>query len=75
MSDTDFALIAADVAKRLWGEPNKGHSHALELRWGKNGSKSLDVKGGRWFDHESGIGGKVLDRPPATSQTVTTAGR
>jgi 5S rRNA maturation endonuclease (ribonuclease M5) len=61
MSDTDFAAIAPEVAQKLLGDPNKGHSHALEQRWGKNGSKSLDVKTGLWFDHEVGLGGGVID--------------
>jgi hypothetical protein len=50
-----------EVAKMLWGEPNKHLSTRQELRWGKQGSKSVRVDKGAWFDNEVNEGGGVLD--------------
>ena len=49
------------VAFKFYGEPNKALSSAGELRFGKQGSLSVDLKKAVWFDHEYGIGGGVLD--------------
>ena len=49
------------VAREILGEPNKALSSAHELRWGKHGSISVDLKKGTWFDHEAGEGGGCLD--------------
>lgn len=49
------------VARQLYGEPNKRLSGKTELRFGSNGSLSVDIKGGRWYDHEHGCGGNVLE--------------
>lgn len=62
MSDSgDFVKIAEAVARHLWGEPNAKQSKKTELRWGKNGSRSLVVEKGTWFDNEAKEGGGVLD--------------
>lgn len=58
---TDFAPLMAEVAKMLWGESNRHLSTKTELRFGKQGSKSVDIKKGTWFDHELSEGGGVLD--------------
>ena len=61
MSGQDkFAFHASAVARDLLGEPNKQLSIGDELRFGKQGSMSVDVKKGTFFDHESKEGGGVL---------------
>jgi hypothetical protein len=50
------------VARRLLGEPNSKLSKPQkELRWGNHGSMSVDLAKGAFYDHESGVGGGVLD--------------
>lgn len=63
MSDTDFSLLMGPVAQHpeIWGPPNPGMSTKLSLRWGGQGSKSVDLQKGTWFDHEAGLGGGVID--------------
>lgn len=56
---TDWAAIAGDVARSLLGEPTTATRQ--ELRYGRRGSLSIDTRHGRWFDHEAGEGGGVLD--------------
>lgn len=58
---TDFTPLMAEVAKMLWGEPNRSLSTKTELRFGRQGSKSVDLKKGTWFDHELSEGGGVID--------------
>lgn len=61
MSEQDkFADLAAAVARDLLGEPNKHLSTATELRFGNQGSMSVDVKKGTFYDHQEGEGGGVL---------------
>jgi putative DNA primase/helicase len=57
----DFAALCEPVARRLWGEPNPALTKGLDLRWGTQGSRSLDVRRGVWFDHEAGTGGGTID--------------
>jgi len=59
LSDADWVRIAPDIAKQLFGEPTKVTSK--ELRWGRHGSKSLNLETGQWYDHEAGTGGGVTD--------------
>ncbi|MDB5552109.1 MAG: hypothetical protein JWL86_2093 [Rhizobium sp.] len=67
MSDgEEFKAIMELVARRilgeaLGGEPNKHLSSRLELRWGTNGSVSVDLTKGTWYDHEDQLGGGVLE--------------
>ncbi len=66
MSDNaEFAAIMEPVARRILGEfigdPNKELSTRTELRWGKNGSVSVDLSKSTFYDHEDQIGGGVLD--------------
>jgi hypothetical protein len=59
--DIDFGALIGPVAKRLWGDPNRAHSKPNELRWGTNGSKSVNLFKGVWHDHESNEGGGTID--------------
>jgi hypothetical protein len=56
----EFARYAREVAVELYGEPNKHLSSKGELRFGKNGSVSVDVERGTFFDHERKAGGGVI---------------
>ena len=55
-----FARHAAAVARDLYGEPNKTLSTRDNLRFGRQGSKSVDLKTGQFYDHEMEEGGGVL---------------
>lgn len=55
-----FAHHARAVAIDLLGEPNKHLSSEGELRFGKQGSVSVDLKKGTFFDHSENQGGGVL---------------
>lgn len=55
-----FAHHAGAVARDLLGEPNKQLSSREELRFGKHGSVSVDLKTGQFYDHEQKEGGGVL---------------
>lgn len=59
LSESDWVRIAPDIAKQLFGNPTKATE--TELRWGRHGSKSLNLLTGQWYDHEAGIGGGVVD--------------
>ncbi len=59
--DERFAPIMRDVAGALLGTPNKGLSGKTELRFGRQGSISIDLKTGQFFDHENKEGGGVID--------------
>lgn len=62
MSDEiDFVKIMPGVARMLLGDPNKDLSTKIELRFGTNGSLSVDLKKGVWRDHEEQIGGGVME--------------
>lgn len=55
-----FAHHARAVAIELLGEQNKHLSSQDELRFGNQGSVSVDLKKGTFFDHSEGQGGGVL---------------
>lgn len=55
-----FSEHAAAVARELLGDENKGLSSPKELRFGKQGSVSVDLERGVFFDHSEGAGGGVL---------------
>jgi hypothetical protein len=59
-ADGDFARLIGPVARQLLGEPNPAHSSRGNLRWGTNGSMSVDLVKGVWHDHESGEGGGTI---------------
>lgn len=56
-----YAEHMAAVAKHLFGEPNARHSKKDEWRYGRNGSLSIHLKLGTWYNHETKEGGGVLD--------------
>jgi hypothetical protein len=47
------------VVKLLNMQPSKTSQH--ELRFGKHGSLSVDLKNNIWLDHEHMVGGGILD--------------
>lgn len=59
--DITFSQHAVAVATSFWGVPNKSLSTAKKVCWGSNGSKSVSVEKGTWFDYESDQGGGVLN--------------
>src|SRR5262245_18843335 len=54
----DYALFCETVARDLWGPPSQENDK--ELRWGAHGSRSLDRRTGKWFDHERNEGGSTI---------------
>jgi hypothetical protein len=56
----ELAQHMADTATKLLGQPNLTLSAGDNWRYGRKGSLSVDIKRGRWFDHEAGMGGGVL---------------
>jgi Protein of unknown function (DUF3987) len=48
------------IAKIFWGEPNKALSSKTELRFGTNGSKSVNLTKCLWYDHETEEGGDTF---------------
>ena len=57
-----LANQAEDISVALLGEPTSKSRD--EFRWGKHGSLWLNRSGadrGRWYDHEHGVGGDLLD--------------
>ena len=62
MSDRDaFSPHMEAVARAMLGDPNPRLTTPNELRYGSNGSLSIDRNAGIWFDHERQVGGGVLD--------------
>ena len=61
MTNIDFVATMEPVARALLGEPNRRMSTRTALRFGNKGSLAVDLQRGRWFDHEAGEGGGVLD--------------
>jgi putative DNA primase/helicase len=68
----------ADLARKVWGEPNRALSTKDELRFGSHGSKSVKLKERIWCDHETGESGGYLDMhqmalgklPPPPTETI-----
>lgn len=64
MSQHETELLSGQmalVAEELLGAPNARLSKNGEQRYGTNGSLSVDVETGRFYDHEAKTGGGVLD--------------
>jgi hypothetical protein len=63
MSDPDHIRLMEAVARHFFGEPNRRLSNPPkgELRFGNQGSLSIDLKKGVWHDHEAKKGGGALD--------------
>lgn len=59
MDKQDLAPLMQAVADRLLGKPTQ--KRGQELRWGRQGSLSIDLKKGTFFDHEACEGGGVID--------------
>jgi hypothetical protein len=53
--------LLEQLARHFFGAPNEGQSKDDKLRFGTHGSKSIDLKKGCWFDHETNEGGGPLD--------------
>lgn len=60
MSDIDYPSLIEPIARHFWGEPNKGLTTQIGMRFGSNGSRSIVFKTGEWYDHEQHRGGGVL---------------
>ena len=57
-----FETLMEPVALRLLGEPNKALSkYPTDMRWGTNGSLSINYETGQFYDHENNEGGGVID--------------
>ena len=61
MNGPDFVAAAEPIARKLLGEPNTRLSKQHELRFGSNGSPSIDLSKGTYYDFETGTGGGMLD--------------
>jgi putative DNA primase/helicase len=57
----DLAHHMEAVARLLLGDPNAHLSKPQQLRYGTNGSLSIDLRKGIFYDHEANQGGGVLD--------------
>jgi RecA-family ATPase len=57
----DLTSHIEPVARALLGEPNRHQSRGNTLRYGTNGSMSVDLEKGTCFSFEEGKGGGVLD--------------
>jgi Protein of unknown function (DUF3987) len=58
----DFSGLMEPVALRLLGEANPRLAKPpRDVRFANHGSMAVDYESGRWFDHESKVGGGVLD--------------
>ena len=49
------------LARKVWGAPNEALSSKDEMRFGKQGSKSIDLTKLTWFDHEAHEGGGFIE--------------
>lgn len=57
---SDLGRFMEPVARALFGEPNRHLSTKTELRFGNNGSLSIDLEKGTAYSHEVEAGGGVL---------------
>lgn len=58
--NSDLARLMGPVALAVLGKPNASLSTKSELRFGSNGSLSVDLSKGTFFDHETQQGGGVI---------------
>ena len=49
-------------ARERWGEPNARLSNAEEIKFGSQGSKSVNRETGAWFDFEEWSGGHLEEK-------------
>jgi AAA domain len=62
-SDPDHIRLMESVALHFLGQLNENQSNRdrTQLRFGTNGSISVDLTKGVWFDHENNEGGGAID--------------
>jgi hypothetical protein len=58
---SDLAPHIGKIARALLGEENRQLSTRDELRFGTNGSVSVDLANGRWYCHETQTGGGTFE--------------
>jgi putative DNA primase/helicase len=59
----ELRAIAPEIVKSFLGEPNRKLCTRRQWRWGRKGSFAVNVAGdkqGLWYDHETQIGGDIL---------------
>jgi putative DNA primase/helicase len=61
MTTSDLGEHMKAVALALLGEPNRYQSKGTVIRFGTNGSMSVNLKKGTFYSHEEMQGGGVLD--------------
>ena len=69
-----MATSIENVAKAKFGAVNKLMSSGVELRFGTNGSVSVDLSTGKWFDFENQVGG-IINEPASSAPLKTKAPR
>src|SRR6266545_4268072 len=57
----EYARYCNDVALLLYCTPNRDKCTSAENRWGNNGSLSVKVATGEWYDFEARKGGSTLE--------------
>ena len=60
MAANCYTELIGPVARHFWGDPNEQLSKPNELRFGSQGSKSVDLEKNTFFDHEADCGGGVI---------------
>jgi hypothetical protein len=61
MNGPDLIALIGPIARHFFGPPNPRLSSKTELRFGSNGSLSVDLVKGVWYDHEKKVGGNLID--------------
>ena len=56
-----FGPLIGDVARRVWGEPNKRLSKPGELRWGNQGARIVYTEKGAFKNTEADVSGGTLE--------------
>src|SRR5579864_4894631 len=59
MKPYELSRYTVDIIRLLRGPENPEHSTRDELRWGTNGSLSVQPITGNWYNHETGEGGGI----------------
>jgi uncharacterized protein DUF5906 len=59
-SEEDLRRFTNDVARILFGTPNRAMSRGSDIRYNARGSLSINIVKGVWRDYETGEGGGVL---------------
>jgi RecA-family ATPase len=61
MNAADLIALIEPLARRFFGEPDPTRSRGNVLYFGSRGQLEVDVKQGRWFDHDTQKSGGPLD--------------